>query len=395
MNTRKIAITGMILLVNQVAFADASFQSTSQITGGTMVDQLKSVSFLSKSLNNMFAPTTTLTMLHGNQKAVVSKDSTEIIDLDKETITRIDTAKKTYSVVTFAQMRQAVENLPKQVQQAQAQQAQTKPTSVPQPKPDLKTSFEVSAKNTGVTKVVNGINAEEQVITMQMHVTDASAPPAQATNAVTYVVTTDAWIAPDPPEVKEIQDFDLRMAKKMMAGMDLSSFATMQGNGNASLTQLFSAQPGSGEAMGQMAKEMAKLKGTHVLEVTRMGGSGSGSGAAATTPAPTAGTSGGAVGGQVATDTATQTAAEESGKSALSSFHKKKPAAPAPAPAATGTPAATGASAAAGTQPGSSVVLMEMTMQKSNFSPEAVPASVFQVPAGFAKVDSSYDRMGK
>jgi hypothetical protein len=406
MNTRKIAAMGIILLVSEVAFADASFQSTNQITGGTMVDQLKSVSFLSKSMSNMFAPTTTLTMVHGNQKAVVSKDSTEIIDLDKETITRIDTAKKTYSVVTFAQMRQAVENMPKQLQQAQAQQAQTKPVQGQQPKPDLKTSFEVSAKNTGVTKVVNGISAQEQVITMQMHMTDANAPPDQAANAVTYVVTTDAWIAPDPPEVKEIQDFDLRMAQKMMAGMDLSAFTTMQGNGNANLTQLLGGQPGSGEAMGQMAKEMAKLKGTHVLEVTRMGGSGSGSGsgAAATTPAPTAGTSGGSVAGQVATDTATQSASEESGKlgalgsafsrSALGSFHKKKPAAPAPAPAATGTPTATGTSAA-GAQPGSSVVLMEMTMQKSNFSREAVPASAFQVPGGFSKVDSSFDRMGK
>src|ERR1700737_66798 len=143
MNTRKIAAMGMILSVSQVALADASFQSTSQITGGTMVDQLKSVSFLSKSMNNMFAPTTTLTMVHGNQKAVVSKDSTEIIDLDKETITRIDTAKKTYFVVTFAQMRQAVENMPKQIQQAQAQQAPTKPAQDQQPKPNLKTSFEV------------------------------------------------------------------------------------------------------------------------------------------------------------------------------------------------------------------------------------------------------------
>jgi hypothetical protein len=404
MNTRKIAAMGIILLVSQVALADASFQSTSQITGGTMVDQLKSVSFLSKSMSNMFAPTTTLTMVHGNQKAVVSKDSTEIIDLDKETITRIDTAKKTYSVVTFAQMRQAVENMPKQLQQAQAQQVQTKPPQGQQAKPELKTSFEVSAKNTGVTKVVNGINAQEQVITMQMHITDANAPPDQAANTVTYVVTTDAWIAPDPPEVKEIQDFDLRMAQKMMAGMDLSAFTAMQGNGNANLTQLFGGQPGSGEAMGQMAKEMAKLKGTHVLEVTRMGGSGSGSAAAAATPAPTAGTSGGSVAGQVATDTATQSASEESGKlgalgsafskSALSPFHKKKPAAPATPPAATATPT-TGTSAAAGTQPGSSVVLMEMTMQKSNFSQAAVPASAFQVPGGFAKVDSSFDRMGK
>ena len=76
-----------------------------------MVDQLKSISFLGKTMNNLFAPTNTLTMVHGNQKAVVSKDSTEITDLDKETITHIDTAHKTYTVTTFAQMRQAIADL--------------------------------------------------------------------------------------------------------------------------------------------------------------------------------------------------------------------------------------------------------------------------------------------
>ena len=38
MNVRKIAALGVILLVNRLSFADASYQETSQITGGTMVD---------------------------------------------------------------------------------------------------------------------------------------------------------------------------------------------------------------------------------------------------------------------------------------------------------------------------------------------------------------------
>jgi hypothetical protein len=31
-----------------------------------------------------------------------------------------------------------------------------------------------------------------------------------------------------------------------------------------------------------------------------------------------------------------------------------------------------------------------MTTQKSDFSQEAIPAGAFQVPAGYAKVDSTY-----
>ena len=414
MNIGKITALGVILLANQFMFADASYQETSQITGGTMVDQLKSISFLGKTMSNMFAPTNTLTMVHGNQKAVVSKDSTEITDLDKETITHIDTVHKTYTVTTFAQMRQAFANMPKQMQQAQDQMKQAQDQQPQQPKTDLKMSFDVSAKNTGVSKEVNGLTAQEQVVTMQMHMTDPNAPPTEAVNSMTYVVTTDAWIAPDPPEVKEIQEFDKRFGQKLMEGVDMSAFKAQmsqmsQMKQNPGLAQMFGGQPGSAEAMAQMGKELAKLQGTRVMEVTRMGGSGTGPGAAQNTattpaqPAPAAAPppSGGAVAGQVATDTAAQTAAGEAsrlgivgsalGSSALGAFHRKKAATPPPAPATTAAPAdtaAAGTPAAAGTQTTASATLMEMTVQKSNFSREPVPTSVFQVPAGFKKVES-------
>lgn len=60
-------------LMNGYVFADASYQSTTEITGGTLMDTMKSVPFFGRSMKNAFAPTTTLTMVHGNQKAVVTK----------------------------------------------------------------------------------------------------------------------------------------------------------------------------------------------------------------------------------------------------------------------------------------------------------------------------------
>ena len=401
MKIRDVAAVGVILLVSRWSLADASYQETSQITGGSMVDALKSISFI-KSVNNMFAPTITTTMVHGNQKAVTGKDYTEITDLDRETITHIDNLHKTYTVVTFAQMRQAFENMPAQMQQAQTKVKQAQAEQPQQPKSDLKTSFDVSAKNTGVSREINGLTAQEQLVTMQMHVTDPNAPPTEAVNSMTYVVTTDAWIAPDPPEVKEIQDFDARMAKKMMAGVDFSAFRSQMGqmNQNQGMAQLFGGQPGSAEAMAQMAKEMAKLQGTRVMEVTRMGGNGSGPGMAQGTATSTATTAPanntGNVAGQVATDTATQTAAGEAsrmgvfgsalGSSALGAFHRKKAATPAPAPA---TDTTTTTTATAASAPGTNgTVLMEMTMQKTNFSQESVPSSAFLVPAGFKRVET-------
>jgi hypothetical protein len=378
MKTRNLAAIAIVLMASRMTLADASYQETTQITGGSMVAPLKSMGFLSKSVSNMFAPNTTTTMVHGNQKAVVGKDSTEITDLDRETITHIDNLHKTYSVVTFAQMRQAFENMPKQMEQAQQQAKQEQPQPAQQPKSDLKTSFDVSVKNTGVSKDVNGLTAQEQLVTMQMHVTDPNAPATDAANTVTYVVTTDAWIAPDPPEVKEIQDFDKRFGQKLMAGVDMSAWKSQMAGQNPAMAQLFGGKPGSQEAMAQMAKEMAKLQGTRVMEVTRMGGSGNGaagsqdSAQGSTPPANTTSSSpnpsvGGLLGSAL-------------GGSALGGFHRKKP-----APTDTNnstTPAADGS------QNTSSAVLMETTTQKSNFSQGSVPSSAFDVPAGYKKVET-------
>jgi hypothetical protein len=296
--------------------------------------------------------------------------------------------------MTFAQMRQAAADMMKRIQQAPPQQA----AAAQQPKSDVKTSFEISVKNTGLSKSVNGLDAQEQVVDMQMHVTNPNGAGTEAQNTITYTVTTDAWIAPDPPEVKEIQDFDARMGKKMMEGADLSAFKP--GGTNAGLAQIFGSKPGTAEAMTQMQKEMAKLKGTRVMEVTRMGGDAPAGTqtTAGTTPGTTS--TGTSVATQVATDTAGQTAASESGRlgvvgsalgnSLLGAFRRQtatQPAPPAPAPA----PATT----VAGTQPTTRVVLMEMTMQKSNFSQEAIPPSAFAVPDGFKQMPSAYDQMSK
>src|SRR5882757_604119 len=382
MNLGKVAALGIILLASRFTFADASYQETTQITGGSMVAPLKSMGFLSKSLRDMLAPNTTTTMVHGNQKAVVGRDFTEITDLDKETVTHIDNLHKTYTVVTFAQMRQALQQMPKQMEQAQDKAKQDQAPQPQQPKSDVKTSFDVSVKNTGATKQINGLTAQEQLVTLQMHATDPNAAATQGPNAVTYVVTTDAWITPDPPEVKEIQDFDKRFGQKLMEGVDLSAFKAQMTqmhnmSQNPGMSQMFAGKPGSAEAMSEMAKEMAKLQGTRVMEVTRMGGSGTGpagaQNSAQTSDAPSAtpSNSNGSVSGMLGSAL---------GSSALGAFHRKKAAQPA-------SDAPTTTTNADGTQT-TSAILMETTVQKSNFSQAPVASSNFEVPAGYKKMET-------
>jgi hypothetical protein len=192
------------------------------------------------------------------------------------------------------------------------------------------------------------------------------------------------------------------MGQKMMQGVDVQAWLGQMRNSNAGMAQLLGGKPGASDAMTQMAKEMAKLKGTRVLEVFSMGGvvpAGSGS-AQSNQPKPGGTSTGDSTAGQVAGDTAAQTAANESsrmgsfgsalGGSMMSAWHKKKAkvnsdsdttsnSATSPA----GSSAATGG--AQGTQ---NVVLMSMTTEKTNFSHDSVPASAFEVPAGYMKMES-------
>jgi hypothetical protein len=357
------------------ALADSSYQSSTQITGGVLKDQMTSNPFTAKLMGKAFAAITTTTMVHGNQKATVLTDSMEIWDLDAQTMTHVDTAKKTYWTVTFAQMRQAMANAMKQVGQATPQpQAPT-----PQPQSNLQTSVQVSVNNPGVTKAVNGINAQEQVVTLTVTVTDPSQPLAAGTNPAVFVVTTDMWVAlQDPPELKEIHDFDVRMGQLMMQGVDVSAMMAEANQAKASTSQVFANQPGAAAALQQMGQEMAKLKGTRVMTVTSVGGN-------APAGSTTTNASGNAPGSNQNNSGSTLGSVLPGALgSVFGGFHKKQPAQQ-PAPAAT-----TPDSGSSGT---SNVVLMQTTEEMLNFSEDAVPASSFQVPPGYKQVSSPYAQM--
>ena len=402
MNTRHLTWLGLLLAASNGARADASYQETTQITGGQLVDTLKSVPFAPKQIKKLFDPINSLKLLHGNQMASVSKSSTEIIDLDQETVTRIDSDKKTYTVMTFAQMRQGIEDAPKKLAQAQAQmkqqQASHAPTAASQPTPDaqapqIQVTYDVSVTDTGTSKVVNGVMAKEQLMTLKAHLTNPNAQPDQGPNTVTYSYIADIWTAPEPAEMKEIDDFFGRYAKKMMQGIDAAALmkSMKPSIDSSAIAPVFASNPGTGsalqDALKKMATEMQKIKGTPILEVTRFGGDAMtmAPGAAAVSPPPPPNPAGSMV-SQAASSTAADVAQSETsklgtvgsafGRSLMGAFHK-----------ASGTSDATNTPAAGSAANSSSAVLYETTTQKSDFSHESVPPAVFQIPAGFTKVD--------
>jgi hypothetical protein len=324
-------------------------------------------------------------MVHGNQKAIVSKDYTEIWDLDRESITHIDNNTKTYTVTTFAEMRKMMQELPAKMAQMQQQmkdqqakmQQQGQTVAMP---PELKVDFKTEVKDTGLTRMIDKYNASQQILTMKADITDTTNPATH----ITYSFVEEIWTTPSvPDEMKAASDFDLRFGQKMMQGVDVKdlsgTMSSMRNGSGAAMAQMFGLQPGAADAFNQMQAEMAKISGTRLIEITRMGGSGTGtqgqadgsntsnSSAPAAGQADTsrfAGSPGGALAGAV-----------------LKAWGRKK-AKPADQDQSTATPGAP-----------ADIVLMEMTGKTSRFSSETIPASVFQIPAGYKQVQSDTGKM--
>lgn len=393
-----IALAGG-LLATTPAFADASYQDTTQITGGSLVDAIKSVPFLPSMTGNLFEPITSQVMVHGNQLASVAKASTEIIDLDAETITRLDHERKTYTVTTFQQLRDAMKEAPKKIDEAKAKmkEAQNAPTGQSPDTSNVQATFEVSLKDPNVSKLINGVMAKEQILTTKVIVTDTSAQAGNDPKSITYYLLQEIWTAPEPAEMKAIDDFYRRYAQTIMKGVDAEALMKslrpmVSPNANATI---FASQPGVGTAMAEAMKkagaELAKIQGVRILEVSRFGGEAAGTSGASNgegASAPASSSSGSATSGVTGAVVASAASAAANSLGALGSAAQSlfgafgRSSTPPPPPPPPVAPPPAGSSAPSG------AVLYESTTQKSQFSTADVPALAFAVPAGYAKVES-------
>lgn len=356
----------LAVLVAPSAHADFTYTETTQITGGSMMQLMKMAGTFSKTARQVGEPIVSTVAVKGNRMTRVGPQQTEIIDLDRETITSVDHQKRQYTVLTFEQMRQQVE---KAVQKAKEEQRTKAPEEKPASNTDMK--FEVHVRNTGASKEVAGLSATESILTMAMDATDKASGQTGS-----MAITNDLWLAPEIPGYDEVKEFYRRYAEKMQMVF------------NGALTPAMLAQyPGAGQGMRNMAKEMSKLKGIPVLQIMRMGTTANGAPLPAASEAPLppqAESPEMPSAGDVAQQSATSAIASRMGSlgglaGGLGGFgRKKKKADAAPAAGPEGTQAATAPTAAA--------VLVESNTQLSGFSQGSADESMFTVPAGYQQV---------
>ena len=218
----KFALTvALSLAVLLPARADFSYTTTAKATGGMMAGMAAA------GAGGPGAPRTTRHFVKGDKMKLDSGDTAMIMDFGAQTITHLNHTRKTYTVTPFSQIGAAASKTGLEVQ--------------------------VDVKDTGEHKSINGFNAHQVILTMDM---DAPQMRQKAGGGdMKMRMTMDMWISSDVPGSQELRSFYQKAGNR-------NPWEAMMGDagGNESMRR----------AMAEMQKKMSEMSGVAVLTIMKM-----------------------------------------------------------------------------------------------------------------------------
>jgi hypothetical protein len=198
--------SSLLFSLSTPCFADFQYTEITKITGGAAAGAMKFAGVFSKDARQATQGATSTISFKGNKmRREDSMGQIEIIDLDARRITQIDTKKKTYSTITFDEMRARMEEARKK---AAAEQAKRNKEQASQVKITPKVTITPGA---GSKKILD-YNAKETKMRVDMEMT--SDDPKAKGQTATMWVDSDSYIAP-VKGYDEVKHFYQRMAKEL------------------------------------------------------------------------------------------------------------------------------------------------------------------------------------
>ena len=193
----------------------------------------------------------------GNRKASINDTSGQIIDLSEEKIYDLDMKKKTYRVMTFAELRRQMEEAQRRAAEEMKKEGAAPPEQ-PQPKADAKepqAEVDFSIRNTGQRKSVNGFDTQQSVATITVREKGKTLEQSGG-----LVMTVDMWLAPSIKQMDEIRQFDMKYAQKLYGPV-------MAGVGADQMAAVMAMYPMVKDALAKMNVEGGKIEGTPVVTI--------------------------------------------------------------------------------------------------------------------------------
>ncbi len=344
------------------AKADFKYSDTSRITGGTLKSMMKTVGIFSKQASQAMKPVSTTRYIKSDRMRSDNADGrVQIIDLAGRRIIELDPQKHTYTEVTFDEMKAAMQKA-----QAQAQQKIDKDTK------SHDTSANINAKITvtpgTASHQIQGLTANEMKVRIDMEIqaqqqnSQASGQPgAPATGTIS--TTIDSWVAPEVPGYDQVGEFYQRMAKEI----------------NWVPPSSIHIDPRVSQSMDELQKNQSAFKGLPLLQYLSMTMVGQDGAAASSGDA-----NGSNQHASSSSSTDTPTSASDAMVKGLGGLFgkKKKKEDAADQPNSQNPP-----------PPSNPNALIEMTIEVTSFSNAALDANLFEIPAGYTRVQQNPDQI--
>jgi hypothetical protein len=195
----------------------------------------------------------------GDRKVTMTDTSGRIVDLAEEKIYELDLKDKTYTVITFAELRQqlkdAQERARREAEKSSAEGGKEKerePASQ-EKSPEVEVDFDL--KETGQTRTIAGYDARQVVMTITVR---EKGKALEGNGGL--VVRSDLWLGPEIPAMKELAEFELRYWKAIApetAGVSAEQLAAVM-----------AMYPMVKQGIDRLNREKVNLKGAPLLTVT-------------------------------------------------------------------------------------------------------------------------------
>ena len=193
----------------------------------------------------------TTVAVKGDRKAELNDTSGRIVDLKEEKVYELDVKKKSYEVVTFDELRRRMREA-----REKAEKSATNEGEAPQQdKPAREMEVDFDVKETGQTRSIAGHTTKEVLMTVTVREKGRALEDGGG-----MVMTSNSWMAPAIPAMKELSDFERRYWKAIapeVAGVSAEQMAAVM-----------AMYPMVKQAMERLQTEGTKLQGTPLATTT-------------------------------------------------------------------------------------------------------------------------------
>jgi hypothetical protein len=269
--------------------------------------QVKFEGMLGRMLNVFGGKTTrdgsvSTVAVKGDRKATLSESAGQIVDLAEEKIYDLDLRNKSYTVTTFAELRQRMEEARKKAAEQAAKDSDT-PAGASQTEAEI----DFDLKESGQTRVINGFNAREVIMTVTVREKGKTLEENGG-----MVLTSNTWLAPKVAGMSEVAEFDRRYAQQIAASAMLDA---------QQMAAAVAMYPMLQEAMKRFEAENVNMDGTPVLTIVKFESVANPSAAPASSESqssrPTLGGLGGRLGRRILRGNKEETPASAPGRSTV------------------------------------------------------------------------------